>query len=106
MTLTPKLDSPKTRTTSGRARMRSYSRWVGGWVRGGTETRGKGSGALPGPALCAQYNYDTTYSHTPNLTLSVIRNAGLDNAPAPRKDPCISVVLGALCTRGVESVGF
>ena len=40
------------------------------------------------------------------LTLNVKRNAGLDNAPAPRKDPCISVVLGALCTHGVESVGF
>ena len=41
---------------------------------------GMGSGALSGPALCAQYNYDTIHSTDLSLSLNVVRNAGPDNA--------------------------
>ena len=43
-----------------------------------------GSGALSGPALCTQYNYDTIYSTNLNPNLNIIRNAGPDNAPDPK----------------------
>ena len=42
--------------------------------------KGMGSGALSGPALCAQYNYDAIHSTNLSLSLNVIRNAGPDNA--------------------------
>ena len=43
-----------------------------------------GSGALSGPVLCTQYNYDTIYSTDLNPNLNIIRNAGPDNAPDPQ----------------------
>ena len=52
-------------------------------------TASPGSGALSGPALCVQYNYDAIFSTNLTLTLTltlnlnVIRNAGPDTAPDP-----------------------